>query len=559
MYLPKFHFDWSDSKFQELFAAKTERYQNEFLVHRVYAKDSHMWSGNREDEFMGWLDLPDPTTPAGKAIRNAEGINELVAQITDEGFKHVVLVGMGGSVGAALAWLTLRNALGAPAPRSFDFHVLDTIVPSEVVKLLDCVDVTKTLFVIASKSGKTVETRAHFDLLWEEVGHAYLVKQSNSQPVMPAEAGIQGSTGSHFVALTDKGTQLETLAKERNLRQVFYGDSEVGGRYSALSVFGLLPACLMGFDTAALLEHAEEMHDASAPQMWVRDNPSVSLGLILATLAELGRNKLTIVASPELDGFLLWLEQLFGESTGKMGYGLIPIIQEPQVDAWCYAMDRVFLHLKVPGRDAAVTESWLNGLSREGHPVLTIEVGTAETMAAEFFRFELATAIFCGEFKINPFDQPEVDRMKLEMGALLHLGASGQGDALDVSAMESIAQRMAPGDTLAINAYVGPKDAVIAKLTELREEIARRGFATTLSFGPQYLHSVGQLQKGGPAGMHIVMVTSGTKQASAPAASGTGSQIERLGIIMLGQVRADVNALKQLGRDVIWVEKTISQ
>jgi hypothetical protein len=442
----------------------------EELLERIWERDPTIWTGRDEAQWLGWLDEP---------LRMIERTDELRRLAESRAAERVVVVGMGGS---SLAPLVLGRTLGLP------LEVVDTTHPAAVRRI----DTEGVLFVISSKSGSTVETRCHFDHLW------HLVKKDASR----------------FLVITDPGSPLEQLAAERGIEAVA-GEPTIGGRYSALSVFGLVPAAVAGADLPSLLARAEQMHDACRVE---RENPGLELGLELGARWLEGRDK---VVFDDPDGFGLWLEQLLAESTGKEGKGLVPVRDE-----WDDAPDR---------------------------QRVTIHVDQPADVAAEFFRFELATAVAGAAMEINPFDQPDVEDAKARARAVL----SGQSSQTDpegssvtedglVGTVESLLASAAPGDYIAIQAFIDPVRE--AELAPLVERARRTGCVVTVGLGPRFLHSTGQLHKGGPpSGLFIQVADDPGEDVAIPK--------QKFGFRRLieAQAAGDFEALVSRGRRVVQV------
>jgi transaldolase/glucose-6-phosphate isomerase len=388
------------------------------LVERIWARDPTVWTGRDEGHWLGWLDEP---------ARMTERVDELCQFAEDalEEFDECVLLGMGGS---SLAPEVFRRGF-----KSESFHVLDTTHPTAIRSLESRLDLSRTLFVAASKSGGTIETRSHLDYFWDKVGR-----------------------GSSFAAITDPGSALEQVARERGFRGVFHGEPTIGGRYSALSAFGLLPAALMGVRLDDLLERTAAMVDACRGG----DNPGLQLGLQLGEGWREGRDKACIVS--DVDGFGLWVEQLVAESTGKEGKGIVP----------------------APGETA-------DGPDRQAHYV---RLHNEYDLGAEFFRWEFATAVAGSVLGINPFDQPDVQAAKDKTGAVLERG--DEVDLGEVSSVDELLAQARPGDYVAIQAFIDPARA--DELAPLCARARETGCVVTHGLGPRYLHSTGQLHKGGP-------------------------------------------------------------
>jgi transaldolase/glucose-6-phosphate isomerase len=436
------------------------------LVERIWERDPTVWTGHDEAHWLGWLDEP---------LRMRQRIGEVVqlASAAAEAADDVVLLGMGGS---SLAPEVLRRAFERDR-----FHVLDTTHPQAVRRLADSLDLRRTLFVAASKSGTTLETRSHLDFFWERAG----------------------KKGRYFAAITDPGSELEQLAHARGFRAVFPGEPTIGGRYSALSPFGLVPAALMGVDLGRLLDRAETTLNACRV---ADDNPGLALGLALGHGWEEGRDKVLIRPNPF--GFGLWVEQLLAESTGKAGRGLVPAPEETA-----------------------------DGPDRQAHEVL---LDDPYDLGSEFFRWEFATAVAGAILEINPFDQPNVQEAKDRTAEILQGGDVSVGPE---SSVEELLEGARPGEYVAIQAFVDPAEE--ASLRPLVERARETGCVVTLGLGPRYLHSTGQLHKGGaPIGRFLQVVDDTGTELPIP-----GRKFG-FGRLIRAQAAGDYAALKERGRPV---------
>jgi transaldolase / glucose-6-phosphate isomerase len=439
------------------------------LVERIWERDPTVWTGKDEAQWLGWLDEP---------LRMRERVAELTEFATGAAgdVDDVVLLGMGGS---SLAPEVLRRAFGHDR-----FHVLDTTHPKAIRRLADALDLRRTLFVGASKSGTTLETRSHLDFFWERAG----------------------KRGAQFAAITDPGSELEQLAKQRGFRAVFSGEPTIGGRYSALSAFGLVPAALMGVDLGRLLDRAEATLNACRSD---DDNPGLALGLALGHDWEEGRDK--VIPQPNPHGFGLWVEQLLAESTGKNGRGLVP----------------------APGESP-------DGPDRQAREVL---IDDPYDLGSEFYRWEFATAVAGAILDINPFDQPNVQEAKDRTSQIL----SGQGPVSDTGSHGTVEELLAqarPGDYVAIQAFVDPAEE--ERLQPLVDRARREtGCVVTFGLGPRYLHSTGQLHKGGPPiGCFLQVVDEVGAELAIP-----GKKFG-FGRLIQAQAAGDYAALAERGRPV---------
>jgi transaldolase/glucose-6-phosphate isomerase len=524
-------FRWNVSTHEPAVAERIAALAREDAVARLWRRDPTLWK--REDAHtavirnrLGWLtvaDLMDERIPALRA---------LVDEVRKDGFTAAVHMGMGGS---SLAPDVLRHTFGV-APDHLTLHVLDTTDPGTVLDTERALELRKTLFLVASKSGTTLETRAHFQHFWARL----------------ESAGVT-APGRHFVAITDPGTPLETLARERSFRAVFANPPDIGGRYSALSYFGLVPAALIGLDLARLLDRADRMAHACAPAVPAAENPGLVLGAILGELARRGRDKVTFVLPDPLASFGYWLEQLIAESTGKEGTGLIPVEGEPLGDPSMYGDDRVFVYFRLAAEGDGAREQALAALVAAGHPVVTIPLRDPYDLGGEFFRWEFATAVAGAVLGVNPFDEPNVQESKDNTNRILEtlaaegrlpepapevrdgdLAVSGAPGATAGEALATFLRGVRRGDYLALTAYlpmdIPNQDALRALRSVLRD---RLGVATTVGFGPRYLHSTGQLHKGGPDSVAVLQFTAevpeDTRIAGLPYTFGTLERAQALG------------------------------
>jgi transaldolase/glucose-6-phosphate isomerase len=472
--------------------------QEQGVLRRVWSKDDSLWAAgdDKPSDRLGWL------TIAAQSLEHLDEVQAFAAELRAEGFTDAALLGMGGS---SLAPEVLWQTFGASADGGLKLHVLDSTHPDAVAGLQARLPLDRTLFLVSSKSGGTLEPRSM---------HAHF------KPLAP--------DGRQWAAVTDPGTALETLAHEEGFRHVFHGAPDIGGRYSALSAFGVVPAALIGADVRALLERAEVAARAAEPSLPPGDAPALWLGLALGELASSGRDKLTFVVDPPLRSLGLWLEQLVAESTGKHGKGIVPIADEPLADPDAYGDDRVFVHLRrTDGQDEACPK--LDALADAGHPVIHLPFETPADLGAIFFHAELAVAVAGAVIGINAFDQPNVQAAKdltvATIEAYVRDGAFPAADAGSVSGEEAAAalralldEHAGAGSYVATMAYLAPDPAVDEALTKLRTAVrARTRAATTVGYGPRFLHSTGQLHKGGPkTGVFLQFVDTADTQVDIP-------------------------------------------
>lgn len=450
----------------------------EDLPRRIWAHDPSVWTDDSAGQAeirirLGWLSLPETSRAA------LPEIEKFAQEARSAGFTHFLLLGMGGS---SLAPEVMSLVFDIQHP---SFSILDSTDPGQVAETAARFPLEKTLFIVSSKSGGTAEVSAMFDYFWAKAAEVF---------------GAQA--GQRFIAITDPGTSLETLAKERGFRHVFTADPNVGGRYSALAHFGLVPAALMGLDVERLLTRAARMMAECRPELPAARNPGLVLGALMGQAALEGRDKLTIVADPGLESVGSWLEQLIAESTGKQGRGIVPVDLEPLGAPSDYGSDRLFVYLRKSGEH----DPALHALQQAGHPLVVFDLADPYDLAAEFYRWEFATAVACAVLGVNAFDQPDVqdakDRTKAKIAEYRTNGVLPAGEFVRVddaaAALEAFLAQARPGDYIAINAYLRRNPAMQSALTELRLKLrARTGCATTVGFGPRFLHSTGQLHKGG--------------------------------------------------------------
>jgi transaldolase/glucose-6-phosphate isomerase len=480
------------------------RMEAERIVPRIWERDHTVWAEDPREirDRLGWLDVAE-------AMRDRVGaLRSFASSARADGLTHVVLCGMGGS---SLAPEVLAEAFGT-APGGLELVVLDTTHPDHLLAVERTVPPDGALFLISSKSGTTVETRSHLDYFWGRVPN-----------------------GSRFAAITDPGTPLESLGRERAFREVFLNPPDIGGRYSALSLFGLVPAALLGVDLEVLLEGATSMAAACGPDVPARQNPAARLGAILGEAATSGRDKLTLVLPDSVAGLGAWIEQLVAESTGKDGRGILPVTGEEPGPPEVYGHDRLFV--------AAEAHPALEPLRSAGHPVISLDEIGPKALGAEFFRWELAVAVAGAVLGIHPFDQPNVQQAKEATEEVL---ASGAPPDPGFDELEPLLDAMAPPDYLAIQAYLPRNDDIEHRLQTVRMRLRDRlGVATTVGFGPRFLHSTGQLHKGGPpTGVFVQVDDEPVEDAPIPGRPYTFGELIR------AQALGDLRALRSLGRRV---------
>lgn len=492
-------------------------------VARVWRGDHALWKPSPDEitDRLGWLSLP---TDMGSQVADLAAFADEAA---GDGCAHVVLLGMGGS---SLGPEMLRQAFGS-APGRPELVVLDSTVPSWVHHVAQSIDPARTLFLVSSKSGTTIEPN---------------VLYSHFRDLVDGAIGRDGA-GRRFLAVTDPGTALEELAARDGFRRVFHGNPDVGGRYSILSSFGLVPAALTGIDVKKMLDRAASMGEAclvSDPG----DNPGAALGAALGRLALEGKDKLTIFTSPSIAGFGLWVEQLVAESLGKEGRGVVPVAGESPLGPEAYTGDRFFVHLRLEGDDNSRTDAAMRGLARAGHPVVTLDLVDLYDLAAEAFRWEFAIAVAGAVLEVNPFDQPDVQAAKdMTNSVLAEFECTGTlPGAPETMPAPDLLSMVRPGDYAAIMAYAHQTPELDAAIDELRHALVSRfGVATTMGYGPRFLHSTGQLHKGGPpSGVFLQVVEDTGADVDIP------GQSYSFGVLAAAQALGDLRALQAAGRRV---------
>ncbi len=535
--------------------AITEMAEKEF-IHRLWSKDPALWKktpGERKQitDSLGWLKLPEFMET------HMDAINAFAVEIKDSGFRDVVLLGMGGS---SLAPIVLNKTFG-PKEGYPVLTVLDSTDPGAIKAVEEKIDIHETLFIVSSKSGSTIEPLSFFEYFYDR-----LYKLSGED------------AGKNFAAITDPGTPLEGFARKYRFRKVFLNPHDVGGRFSALSYFGLVPAALAGIDISRLLYHASCVSAATQPCVIPSENPAVSLGTALGTLASEGIDKVTFFLSKEISSFGLWAEQLLAESTGKEGKGLVPITDEPIGGAECYGADRVFVYIGVGNPDEK-TSGLMKTLEAAGHPVITSRLEDAYEIGGEFLRWEVATAAAGAVLGINPFDQPDVEISKKNAVARLARGKDMGGTMPGVTlegaefrvsfgkaafkrlkkagikpdsdikkAMSGFVSLIGAGDYVGLLVYYNPWDAkasdILASLRPLLRDSTKA--ATQFGWGPRYLHSTGQLHKGGAnKGVFFIFTHESPAEAKVPSSDFSFPELE------LSQAIGDMEALDSKDRRVV--------
>jgi glucose-6-phosphate isomerase/transaldolase/glucose-6-phosphate isomerase len=498
--------------------------QRRDVVGRIWRGDHTVWKPQPREitDRLGWLTV-------SKAMHaKIAGLRAYADEVRDAGFRHVVLLGMGGS---SLAPEVLRRTFGS-ADGFPELIVLDSTVPAWIRAVADAIDPAHTLFLVSSKSGGTVEPNVLYSYFRAMVDEA----------VGPDRAG------NNFVAVTDPATSLVEMAQEKKFRKTFLNPPEIGGRYAVLSYFGLVPAALTGIDIAELLNRADRMAESCGANVPAQDNPGARLGATLASMAQRGRDKLTLVTSPSIESFGLWVEQLIAESTGKEGKGIVPVTGEPLLATEHYDDDRLFVYLRLENDDNAGTDAAVQAVEAAGHPMVRLILGDKYDLGAEFFRWEFATALAGAVLGIHPFDQPNVQQAK-DMTATVLEGyeASAKMPETEVSGSPpNLLSQAARGEYLAIMAYIHQSPEVDRVLASLRQVVAEQTrLATTVGYGPRFLHSTAQLHKGGANnGLFLQLTTDHDPDVAIPGRRYT------FGTLVDAQALGDLQALLESGRRV---------
>jgi transaldolase / glucose-6-phosphate isomerase len=520
---------------------------NHNKVRRLWQRDASLWTNSDEGQWLGWLDIVE------KQMADLARFQQFAEEVRKGNFSDVLLLGMGGS---SLCPEVLAKTYGQMDgfPR---LHVLDSTDPRQVKAFEDAVNLERTLFIVSSKSGSTLEPNIFKKYFFDRT----------QQVVGPSKAG------SRWIAITDPGSKLQEEAEADNFRHIFHGVPSIGGRYSALSNFGIVPAAAMGVSVAKFLAQAQTMVQACTAD--VESNPGVMLGLTLGSAAKLGRDKLTIVASPAIYDLGAWLEQLIAESTGKQGKGIIPVDREELTGPEGYGSDRVFAYLRFGPSPDSNQDEHVAALEKAGHPVIRISMSDTYDLSQEFFRWEIATAVAGSVLGINAFNQPDVEASKVETRKLTseyeqsgslppenpifeQAGIKLFADPHNASAvnrgnlaghLKAHLDRIQPGDYFAVLGYIQMNQEHEARLQEIRHAVRdAKQVATCLGFGPRFLHSTGQAYKGGPnKGVFLQITCDDARDLPVPGARYT------FGVVKAAQARGDFQVLADRKRRALRV------
>ena len=519
-------------------------------VARLWQKDASLWSNTDESNWLGWLTITD------EQLANLDTLKRFSAEVKKAKFKHVLLLGMGGS---SLCPEVLRMTFGKVAGFP-ELHVLDSTDPVQIKAIEQKLDLKKTLCIVSSKSGSTLEPNIFKQYFFERVKKAVGEKL----------------VGSRFIAVTDPGSKMQQVAETDKFWKIFAGVPSIGGRYSALSNFGMVPAAAMGLDVGKFLKSTHEMVKACGANSAADANPGVILGTILGVAANHGRDKITIITSPGIFDLGAWLEQLIAESTGKIGKGIIPVDREKPAKPETYGSDRVFAYLRLANKTNKAQDAAVAALEKAGHPVIRITLPNVYTLGQEFFRWEIATAVAGSIIGINAFNQPDVEASKIETKKLTSqyestgslpaespfftskdarlfadekntAALSGGNTLADV--LKSHLSRIGVGDYFAVLGYI-PMSAENEKALQAIRHSVRdlKRVATCLGFGPRFLHSTGQAYKGGPnSGVFLQITCDDASDLAVP------GQKYTFGVVKAAQARGDFAVLAERGRRALRV------
>ena len=523
-------------------------------MQRLWRRDATLWTGEDETSWLGWLDVIEDQ------IAHPIQLRGLAKEVWSAGFKDILLLGMGGS---SLCPEVLRMTFGKIAGYP-DMHVLDSTDPAQVKAVEDKIDIARTLFIVSSKSGTTLEPNIFKQYFFERTKQA--VGADNA--------------GSHFIAITDQGSKMQEVAEVDRFRLIYYGRPSIGGRYSALSNFGMVPAAAMGLDAKKFLDRTQEMVRACGPAAPLEENPGAMLGIILGTAARSGRDKVTIITSPDISDLGAWLEQLLAESTGKVGKGIIPVDREELAGPEAYGHDRLFACVHTDHGTDVTQDAKLTALEEAGHAVVRISMADTYDLGAEFFRWEIAAAVAGSIIGINAFNQPDVEASKIatrnftseyeKTGSLpaekpvvedggiklftdeknaATLAQAAGADKSVAGYLKAHLGRIRAGDYFAVLGFIQMNDAHQKILQAIRHAVRDvKQVATCLGFGPRFLHSTGQAYKGGPnSGVFLQVTCDDALELPVP------EQKYTFGVVKAAQARGDFQVLAERGRRALRV------
>jgi transaldolase/glucose-6-phosphate isomerase len=531
-------------------AASLEDWKKNNKIARLWNKDATIWTGADEDKWLGWLSMTE------EQLANIGALQAIAEDVKKAGFRHALLLGMGGS---SLCPEVLRLTFGK-IPGSPELHVLDSTDPAQIKAIEAKVELSGTVCIVSSKSGSTLEPNIYkqyfFERIKEKVGEA--------------------EVGNRFIAVTDPGSKMQHVAEGDKFRKIFFGLPSIGGRYSALSNFGMVPGAIMGLDISKFLNNTEEMVKACGSAVAADVNPGVLLGTIMGVGVNQGRDKVTIITSPGIFDLGAWLEQLLAESTGKIGKGIVPVDREYLVGPEAYGQDRVFTYLRLDSAPDAKQDAHVASLEKAGQPVVRISLPDVYNLGQEFFRWEIATAVAGSIIGINAFNQPDVEASKIETRKLtteyetngklppeapffegsgiklyadeINTAALKGGKSL-IDILKAHLSRISAGDYFAVLGYITMNEANESALQGIRHWVRdTKKVATVLGFGPRFLHSTGQAYKGGPnSGVFLQITCDDAIDIPVP------GQKYTFGIVKAAQARGDFEVLAERGRRALRV------
>ena len=537
-------------KLAEHVNASLQDWKKNGKVQRLWQKDASLWTDADEGKWLGWLDITE------QQIEDVDKLKQIAADIKKAAFKNALLLGMGGSsLCPEVLGMTFGNASGYP-----DLHVLDSTDPAQIKSIEAQVDLASTICIVSSKSGGTLEPNIYKQYFFDRV---------------KAKVG-EKEVGNRFIAITDPGSKMQRIAEKDKFRKIFMGVPSIGGRYSALSNFGMVPAAIMGVDVLKFLKNTKQMVDACAADADAATNPGVVLGTILGIAADHGRDKLTIVTSKGIFDLGAWLEQLIAESTGKSGRGIIPVDRERLAKPDAYGSDRVFAHLRLESDPDKEQIEAVDTLAKAGHPVVRIVLPDVYNLGQEFFRWEIATAVAGALIGINAFNQPDVEASKVETrkltseyessgklppespfftgdGAKLYAdrqnAAALKGATTLAAILKKHLARINAGDYFAVLGYLTMNEANEEALQTIRLAVRdNKKVASVLGFGPRFLHSTGQAYKGGPnSGVFLQITCDDAVDILVP------GQTYTFGVVKAAQARGDFAVLAERDRRALRV------
>jgi transaldolase / glucose-6-phosphate isomerase len=537
-------------KLDTLVQATVADWKKNDKVRRLWQRDASLWTGSDESNWLGWLDITE------KQLAQLDVFKKVAADLKKAKFKHALLLGMGGSsLCPEVLRLTFGKIKGFP-----ELHVLDSTDPAQIKAIEARLDLKRTLCIVSSKSGSTLEPNIYKQYFFEQI---------------KKKVGAQ-EAGNRFIAITDPGSKMQQVAQADKFRHIFFGVPSIGGRYSALSNFGMIPAAVMGLNVAKFLKSTQEMTKACGPSAAADVNPGVLLGAVLGTAANQGLDKLTIISSPGIHDLGAWLEQLIAESTGKVGKGIIPVDREKLARPEAYGNDRVFAYLRLETKPDKKQDAAVAALEKDGLPVVRIRVKNVYNLGQEFFRWEMATAVAGAVIGINAFNQPDVEASKIETKKLTSEyestaklppespffeaeGLKFYADPKNVAALQGAATlrdllkshlaRINAGDYFGVLGYIPMNEQNEAALQGIRHHVRdAKKVATVLGFGPRFLHSTGQAYKGGPdTGVFLQITCDDKVDFPVP------GQKYTFGVVKAAQARGDFAVLAERGRRAVRV------